>query len=124
MADPSDLRAVVTEGPPPPRSAIHDPQPATDLYPFTGRFLDLGGVRMHYLDEGRGEPVVMVHGNPTWSFFYRDLARDLRADYRVIAPDHVGCGRSDKPDESRYPYTLARRVADLEALLDHLGLRE
>jgi haloalkane dehalogenase len=95
-----------------------------DLYPFTGRFLDLQGLRYHYLDEGRGEPVVMLHGNPTWSFYYRDLVKALRGEYRAIVPDHIGCGRSDKPDDARYSYTLESRVNDLEALLDHLGLRE
>lgn len=94
-----------------------------DLYPFTGHFFDAGGgVRMHYLDEGHGPPVVMVHGNPTWSFYFRDLVTRLRDRYRCIVPDHVGCGLSDKPPASRYPYSLERRVADLTALLDHLNL--
>jgi haloalkane dehalogenase len=95
-----------------------------DLYPFEGRFLDRAGVRLHYLDEGRGEAVVMLHGNPTWSFFYRDLIRGLRDRYRVIAPDHVGCGLSDKPGDDRYAYVLQSRVDDLDALLEHLGLGE
>jgi haloalkane dehalogenase len=95
-----------------------------DLYPFEGRFLDRGGVRLHYLDEGRGDPVVMLHGNPTWSFFYRDLILGLRDRCRVIAPDHIGCGLSDKPGDDRYAYTLQSRVEDLDALLEHLGLRE
>jgi haloalkane dehalogenase len=90
----------------------------------TARFLDLGGLRLHYVDEGHGPPVVMVHGNPTWSFYFRGLIAGLRHDHRVIAPDHIGCGLSDKPPDERYDYTLARRVADLEALLDHLGLRD
>ncbi len=66
----------------------------------------------------------MLHGNPTWSFFYRSLILGLRDKYRAIVPDHIGCGLSDKPDERRYDYTLARRVEDLEALLDHLGIRD
>jgi haloalkane dehalogenase len=94
-----------------------------DLYPFQSRYLDLGGFRLHYLDEGRGDPVVLLHGNPTWSFYYRDLVRALRDDYRVIAPDHVGCGLSDKPDDEHYEYTLGQRALDLEVLLDHLGVR-
>jgi pimeloyl-ACP methyl ester carboxylesterase len=93
-------------------------------YPFPSHFLDLNGIRYHYLDEGAGEPVVMLHGNPTWSFYYRRLVLPLRDKYRVIVPDHVGCGLSDKPDDSRYRYTLASRVHDLEALLDHLGINE
>jgi pimeloyl-ACP methyl ester carboxylesterase len=87
-----------------------------------GRDLDRGGLKYHYLDEGEGEPVVMVHGNPTWSFYYRGLVEGLRGSYRTIVPDHIGCGLSDKPDDSRYDYTLESRVADLEALVDHLGL--
>jgi haloalkane dehalogenase len=77
---------------------------------------------MHYLDEGpRHAPVVlMVHGNPTWSFYYRNLVIALRDRYRCIVPDHIGCGLSDKPADDRYNYTLERRVSDLGALLDHI----
>lgn len=95
-----------------------------DLYPFDGKYLDLDGIRYHYLDEGEGEPVVMVHGNPSWSFYYRELVKSLSGRYRVIVPDHIGCGLSDKPDDSKYPYTLARRVEDLTTLLDELGLEK
>jgi haloalkane dehalogenase len=95
---------------------------ADHLYPFDSRYLDLGGISYHYLDEGQGDPVVMLHGNPTWSFFFRDLVRGLRDSCRAVVPDHVGCGLSDKPRDARYDYTLSRRVADLEALLDHLRL--
>jgi haloalkane dehalogenase len=87
-----------------------------------GRDLDLSGLRYHYLDEGQGEPVVMVHGNPTWSFYYRALVEGLSDAYRTIVPDHIGCGFSDKPGDAQYDYTLERRVADLEALLGHLGI--
>src|SRR5436309_2868115 len=94
-------------------------------YPFQSHFLDLGqGLRLHYVDEGSGEPVVMLHGNPTWSFYYRKLILALRGRYRTIAPDHIGCGLSDKPDDSHYDYTLGRRVQDLETLLDGLNIRE
>lgn len=92
------------------------------LYPFESRYFDLGGLRYHYLDEGSGPPVVMVHGNPTWSFYYRELIKSLRATHRCIAPDHIGCGLSDKPEVARYRYTLDERVADLEASLGHLGI--
>ncbi len=85
-----------------------------------GRDMDCGGLRLHYLDEGSGRPVVMIHGNPTWSFFFRRLVDELRASRRTIVPDQIGCGFSDKPDDARYEYTLERRVADLEALLDYL----
>lgn len=96
---------------------------AESLYPFQGRFLDVGeGVRLHYLDEGRGESLVLLHGNPTWSFYYRRLVLALRGRYRLTVPDHVGCGYSDMPSDAQYPYRLERRVQDLEALLDHLQL--
>ena len=94
------------------------------LYPFAGRFLDLSAGKLHYLDEGLGDPIVMLHGNPTWSFYYRNLVLALRGNYRCIVPDHIGCGRSDKPPATRYDYSLKSRVDDLEALLDHLGVRE
>ncbi len=94
------------------------------LYPFVGHYLDLDGLRYHYLDEGSGEPLVMLHGNPTWSFYYRNLILGLRDNYRTIVPDHIGCGLSDKPDDSRYEYSLRQRVDDLETLLDRLELRD
>ncbi len=94
------------------------------LYPFLGTRLDIGGFRLHCLDEGKGVPVVMLHGNPTWSFYYRNLVLALRDSYRCIVPDHIGCGLSDKPAANRYPYTLARRVEDLEAVLDRLDVRD
>jgi cis-3-alkyl-4-acyloxetan-2-one decarboxylase len=90
----------------------------TALYPFVGRRLDLDGIGLHYVDEGDGPPVLLLHGNPTWSFFYRNLITALRSTNRAIAPDHVGCGRSDKPTTDRYPYTLARRIDDLSKLID------
>jgi haloalkane dehalogenase len=80
------------------------------------------GLRLHYIDEGKGEPVVMLHGNPTWSFLYRNLIDSLNGSHRVIVPDHIGCGLSEKPEDSQYAYTLESRVEDLETLLDHLGL--
>lgn len=93
-------------------------------YPFSGKHHQLNGLQYHYLDEGTGEPVVMVHGNPTWSFYYRNLVQKLRDRYRVIAPDHIGCGHSDKPDDTVYNYTLKQRVDDLESLLEFLEIRE
>jgi haloalkane dehalogenase len=92
------------------------------LYPFAPHYLPLAdGVRMHYVDEGSGEPLLMVHGNPTWSFYWRRLILAFRGRARCVAPDHVGCGLSDKPDV--YPYTLARRRDDLVRLIDELDLR-
>lgn len=99
------------------------------LYPFDSHTLTLdGGHRLHYLDQGpadgdaSGPPVLMVHGNPTWSFYYRNLIRALSPSRRAIAPDHIGMGMSDKPPASRYKYTLSSRVDDLDALIDHLEL--
>jgi haloalkane dehalogenase len=96
----------------------------TSEYPFTGNYLDLDGLRYHYLDEGNGPPVVMVHGNPSWSFYYRNLVLALRGSRRCIVPDHIGCGLSDKPGDDRYDYTLSRRVNDLNRLIVHLDLQE
>jgi pimeloyl-ACP methyl ester carboxylesterase len=94
------------------------------LYPFAGHFLERPGGKLHYLDEGAGDPIIMLHGNPTWSFYFRNLVLALRDNYHCIVPDHIGCGLSDKPPESLYDYSLKSRIDDLEALLDHLGLRE
>lgn len=81
-----------------------------------------GGHQLHVIDEGQGRPVVMLHGNPSWAFYYRNLAEALTSSHRVIIPDHIGMGRSDKPDDSRYTYTLESRVQDLENVLDQLGI--
>jgi len=92
------------------------------LYPFADHFLDRGGLRLHYLDEGQGEPVVMLHGNPTWSFHFRSLVLALRDRHRVVVPDHMGMGLSDKPGDGQYHYCLQSRADDLAALLDHLNI--
>ncbi len=96
--------------------------PFRHIYPFTSRYAAVNGWRMHYIDEGRGEPVVMLHGNPTWSFYFRKLIQGLSDRYRAVAPDHIGCGLSDKPRSGAYAYRLQNRVDDLETLLAHLGL--
>ena len=82
------------------------------------------GIEMSYLDEGPrdGEVIVMLHGNPSWSYYWRHLVLGLRDRYRCIVPDHVGMGLSDKPGDDRYRYTLQSRVDDLQALLDRLGI--
>ena len=90
------------------------------LYPFESRFHQLGPHRLHYLDEGGGEPLLFVHGNPTWSFYWRNLILGLRDRWRCIAVDHIGCGLSDKPQA--YDYTLQRRIADLTELIEQLDL--
>ncbi len=87
-------------------------------YDFTHHYADIGGQRMHYLDEGRGQTVVMLHGNPNWSFYYRNLVTALRDRYRCLVPDHIGCGLSDKPTDDSYEYSLQQRVSDLECWLD------
>jgi cis-3-alkyl-4-acyloxetan-2-one decarboxylase len=89
-------------------------------YDFTHQFATITGFRMHYLDEGRGPPVVMLHGNPNWSYYYRNLIVSLRDSYRCLVPDHIGCGMSDKPDDEQYEYSLAHRVSDLEQWLQSL----
>ena len=93
------------------------------LFPFGSRFFTApSGHAMHYVDEGAGEPIVFVHGNPSWSFEFRHLIRGLRSDYRCIAPDHIGFGlsaRNERP-EDRHPEAHAKAFA---ALLDHLDLR-
>jgi haloalkane dehalogenase len=91
------------------------------LYPFTGRRMDLGGYAMHYLDEGKGETVLMVHGNPTWSFYFRDVVKALSPNYRCIVPDHVGMGLSDRPTDAQYNYTLKSRVDDLDKLMERIA---
>jgi len=92
------------------------------LYPFTSNYLALNGLRYHYLDEGSGEPLIMLHGNPTWSFYFRALVSALKTEYRVIVPDHMGCGLSDKPTLAQYDFRLQRRIADLGMLIDHLKI--
>lgn len=97
------------------------PQPVRALYPFESRWLPLRcGHRMHYLDEGTGPPLLMLHGNPTWSFYYRDLVRELRNHYRCIVPDHIGCGFSDKPQD--WDYRIPSHVENVLELAEHLDL--
>jgi len=94
-----------------------------EQYPFSSHYLPLEGARLHYLDEGpRDAPVVvMLHGNPTWSFYWRTLIPGVSQTHRVIVPDHIGCGLSDKPQD--YPYTLEQHICNLAALLAHLDVR-
>jgi pimeloyl-ACP methyl ester carboxylesterase len=100
-----------------------DTTPFRELYPFESHWLELDGIRYHYLDEGPhdGPTVVMLHGNPTWSFYYRNLINALKPDFRVVVPDHIGCGLSDKPQN--YAYNLARHVENVESLLGHLNIQ-
>ena len=94
-------------------------------YPFTPKQFEVRpGLSMSYLDEGPrdGEIVVMLHGNPSWSYYWRNLVSGLGDKYRCIVPDHIGMGYSDKPGDHDYDYTLQSRVDDLAALLGHLGI--
>lgn len=94
-------------------------------YPYTPqRFEVRPGLSMSYLDEGPrdGEVVVMLHGNPSWSYYWRQLVAGLSDRYRCIVPDHIGMGLSDKPEDAQYDYTLQSRVDDVTALLNHLGI--
>ncbi len=100
------------------------PKEIAELYPYPGNWFARNGIRIHYLDEGKGDPILMLHGNPTWSFYFRELVAGLKDEFRIVAPDHVGCGLSDKPDEKSYGFSLADRVADLEALMAHLEISE
>ena len=94
-----------------------------ELYPFAPHWFETSGGRIHYVDEGdpTREPMLMLHGNPTWSFYYRDLIRAFRGSHRVIAPDHLGCGRSDKPQN--WAYTLENHITNVEALVLALDLK-
>lgn len=89
-------------------------------YPFGAHYLELPAGRMHYVDEGAGSPVVMVHGNPTWSFLYRHQIRHLRSRYRCVAPDHLGFGLSDKP--TGWSYHPREHASNLANLIEGLGL--
>ncbi|HJO27144.1 MAG TPA: alpha/beta fold hydrolase [Planctomycetota bacterium] len=102
-----------------------------DEYPFAPHFFESSDGSLHYLDEGPTQapeggdttgPLLAIHGNPSWSFLYRNLVRSLRPRTRVIAPDHLGCGLSDKPAAG--PYRLADHIARLTALVEHLDLRD
>ncbi len=97
--------------------------PFRHLYPFPSHYMELNSsLQYHYIDEGNGEPVVAVHGNPTWSFYFRKLIKGLSSYYRIIVPDHIGCGLSEKPNSDHYAYTLKSRVDNLEEFILRLGI--
>ena len=96
-------------------------------YPYTPKKIDRGnGIQLNYVDEGPedGAPVVMVHGNPSWSYYWRHLVLGLSDSYRCIVPDHIGMGWSDKPSDDKYEYTLQSRVDDLDTLINSLELKQ
>ncbi len=90
-------------------------------FPFAPHYLDVAHCRMHYIDEGEGEPVVFVYGDPTWSYLYRNFIKPLSGQRRCIAPDLMGMGKSSVPDEP-YPYRLHHHIENLESLLLQLDL--
>jgi cis-3-alkyl-4-acyloxetan-2-one decarboxylase len=90
-------------------------------YPFVSRYLTLGEHRLHYIDEGKGPVIIMVHGNPTWSYYYRNLITFLSEGNRVIALDNLGCGLSDKPQD--YPYRLENHIENLSDFIQLLDIR-
>ena len=94
----------------------------SETYPFAQNSHNLpGSIRMNYVDHGEGESVLLLHGNPSWSFLYRDLVQQLSANqFRCIAPDHIGCGLSDKPQA--YSYTLRKHIDNIESLVERLKL--
>lgn len=96
--------------------------PDPTLYPFTSRWFDSPVGPVHYVDEGTGRPLLLLHGNPDWSFLYRRMIADLRREYRCIAPDYPGFGLSAHP-ASGYGYTPAEHAEVVGALVDHLDLR-
>ena len=91
-------------------------------YPFAPHYFVTPVGRLHYIDEGAGRPIVFVHGNPVWSFMYRNQIKALSADHRCIAPDHIGFGLSDKPRE--WTYLPSQHAANLEALLEPMDLHD
>ena len=98
---------------------LHDPLLKKHL-PFKSHFIEISGHRMHYLDEGQGPVVILLHGNPTWCFYFRGLVAVLRHNFRVIVPDYLGCGLSDHPTEAHF--RANDRVNHLVELATKLGL--
>ncbi len=92
-------------------------------FPFTPHYFDNNAFQMHYVDEGSGEPIVLVHGDPTWGYLYRNFIHALARHQRCILPDHMGMGKSGIPQE-QYPYRLQHHIANFENLLLHLDLRD
>jgi haloalkane dehalogenase len=96
-------------------------------YPFEPHYLDLSGdldgLRMHFLDEGTGEPVLLLHGEPTWSYLYRTIIPELAPGVRAIAPDYFGFGRSDKPLRVE-DYSYDFHVRSIARLVEELDLRD
>ena len=99
-----------------------DKELLSQLFPYQSRFITIAGHQMHYIDEGdpQAEVVMLLHGNPTWSFYYRNLIAALKDNYRVIAPDFIGMGLSDHPEDIRF--RSADRIEHLQEFIDTLKL--
>jgi len=91
-------------------------------FPFKPRFKKINGFNMHYVDEGNGEPIVCLHGMPTWAYLYREFITKLSGKYRLVVPDHMGFGKSDVPEDK--PYRMAQHVDNLSKLLLALDLKD
>jgi len=99
------------------------PKSIKEAYPFHSHYFNSPSGKMHYVDEGEGdEAVLMVHGNPTWSFYYRNLIKYLSPEIRCIAPDHIGCGLSERPRD--FSYRLEDHIKNLHALIESLSLKK
>jgi pimeloyl-ACP methyl ester carboxylesterase len=93
-----------------------------NTWPFAPRFSDTAGFRQHYVDEGTGRPILLLHGQPTWGYIYRNFIPALAAIHRVVVPDHMGFGKSETPPDREY--TLRTHVGNLTALIEELDLRD
>lgn len=102
-------------------NGVVDFVPDPTLYPFESHWFDSSVGPVHYIDEGSGPPILLLHGNPDWSFLYRKIVVGLRDDYRCIAPDYPGFGLSVNP-VPRYSYTPGEHASVISELVDHLGL--
>lgn len=90
-------------------------------YPFAPHYLTVDGMRMHYLDEGHGDPILLLHGEPDWSYLYRKMIPQLATAFRVIAPDYLGFGRSDKPTDIGW-YSFDRHTESIKRVVENLDL--
>ena len=101
---------------------MHEFRPSPALYPFESRWFQSSMGRVHYVDEGAGRPILFLHGNPTWSFLYRQIIKELRDRFRCVAVDHLGFGLSERP--VGFGYTPAEHSEILRELVDHLELQD
>lgn len=93
----------------------------TKEYPFKSNYITINGKMMHYIDEGEGDIILMVHGTPAWSFLYRNLVKELSKTHRCIVPDHLGFGLSEKSKEINS--SAPQLAANLEVFINQLGLK-